>query len=235
MMVAGIFARPSRFLGHGFYLVTGALTGKSGGDYGQVFISTVCTMPSNDQILCGVRDDPADSADSNIANLGIVEINVELSVVLAGYPWQPRTVTDRVCSGMSSASDEELLARQSALQAEAREVLAGLNLAALVADIGPLAVTGSFVSGLMCRRELDVMVCVGDDFSPRDVLRLLQQFWELFLLSLFRPGGRTQTGSRRNRLFTIAAAPLRCPPRTPPFGSGWPTWHRSPAKIRCPF
>jgi hypothetical protein len=84
-------------------------------------------------------------------------------------------VTDRGCSGMSSASDEELLTRQSALQAEALEVLAGLNLAALVADIGPLAVTGSFVSGLMCRRELDVMVCVGDDFSPQDVLRLLQR------------------------------------------------------------
>jgi hypothetical protein len=101
MMVAGIFARPSRFLGHGCftvshtiplnrgrrYLVTGALTGKSGGDYGQVFISTVCTMPSNDQILCGVRDDPADSADSNIANLGIVEIidnAVRVTVKLRG-------------------------------------------------------------------------------------------------------------------------------------------------------
>jgi hypothetical protein len=39
---------------------------------------------------------------------------------------------------MSSASDEELLARQSALQEEAGEVLAGLGLAVLVADIGPL-------------------------------------------------------------------------------------------------
>lgn len=69
------------------YLVTGALTGKSGGDYGQVFISTVCTMPSNDQILCGVRDDPADSAESNIANLGIVEIldnAVRVTVKLRG-------------------------------------------------------------------------------------------------------------------------------------------------------
>jgi len=84
-------------------------------------------------------------------------------------------VTDRGYSGISPTSDEELLARQSALQAEAREVLAGLNLAALVADIGPLLVTGSFVSGLMCWRELDVMVCVGDDFSPQDVVRLLQR------------------------------------------------------------
>ena len=76
---------------------------------------------------------------------------------------------------ISPASDSELLARQSALQAEAREVLAGLGLAALVADIGPLLVTGSFVSGLMCWRELDVMVLAGDDFSPRDVMRLLQR------------------------------------------------------------
>lgn len=74
---------------------------------------------------------------------------------------------------MSPASDEELLVRQSALQAEAGEVLAGLDLAALVADLGPLLVTGSFVSGLMCWREVDVMVLVGSDFSPREVLGLL--------------------------------------------------------------
>jgi hypothetical protein len=71
------------------------------------------------------------------------------------------------------ASDEELLARQSALQDEAAAVLAGLDLAALVADVGPLLVTGSFVSGLMCWRELDVMVLAGSDFSPPDVLGLL--------------------------------------------------------------
>lgn len=74
---------------------------------------------------------------------------------------------------MSPAFEEELLARQAALQDEAQEVLAGLDLAALVADVGPLLVTGSFVSGLMCRRELDVMVHVGRDFSPQDVMGLL--------------------------------------------------------------
>jgi len=74
---------------------------------------------------------------------------------------------------MSPASDEELLARQSALQEEAREILAELELAALFADIGPLLMAGSFVSGLMCWRELDVMVLVGGDFSPQDVLRLM--------------------------------------------------------------
>ena len=74
---------------------------------------------------------------------------------------------------MSPASDEDLLARQTALQEEARQVLAELDLAALVADIGPLLLAGSFVSGLMCWRELDVMVLAGGDFSPQDVLRLL--------------------------------------------------------------
>lgn len=72
-------------------------------------------------------------------------------------------------------SDEELAARQSALQDEAGEVLAGLNLAALVADIGPLLLTGSFVSGLMAWPELDVMVLVGEEFRPADVLELMQQ------------------------------------------------------------
>jgi hypothetical protein len=56
------------------YLITGGLVGKEGGDYGQVFISTVCTMSSNDQVLCGVRDDPASTPDTNIKNLGLVEI-----------------------------------------------------------------------------------------------------------------------------------------------------------------
>jgi hypothetical protein len=68
------------------YLVTGALTGKSGGDYGQVFISTVCTQ-SGDQVLCGIRDDPSHTPDANIANLGIVEIlsnAVSVTVKLRG-------------------------------------------------------------------------------------------------------------------------------------------------------
>jgi hypothetical protein len=74
---------------------------------------------------------------------------------------------------MAAAPDDELLDRQSALQAEAGEVLAELDLATLVAGIGPLLVTGSFVSGLMCWPEIDVMLLVGASFSPQDVLRLL--------------------------------------------------------------
>ena len=52
-------------------------------------------------------------------------------------------------------------------------MLSGLDLAGLVGDVGPLLVTGSFVSGLMCWRELDVMVRTGSDFSPKDVMTLL--------------------------------------------------------------
>ena len=73
---------------------------------------------------------------------------------------------------MSPPSDEELLARQFALQAEAREVLAELDLAALVADVGPLLLAGSFVSGLMCWRDLDVMVLAGGDFSPLSLIHI---------------------------------------------------------------
>jgi hypothetical protein len=76
---------------------------------------------------------------------------------------------------MSPASDEDLLARQSALQAEAWMVLDELDLAALVAGIGPLLLAGSFVSGLMCWRELDAMVLAGGDFSPQDAMRLAQR------------------------------------------------------------
>ena len=76
---------------------------------------------------------------------------------------------------MLPAPDAELLARQSALQDEARRLLAELDLATLVADIGPVLLAGSFVSGLMCWPEVDVMVLAGPDFAPQDVLALLQR------------------------------------------------------------
>lgn len=69
--------------------------------------------------------------------------------------------------------DEALLSRQSALQEEAREVLADLDLDSLTAGIGPLLITGSLVSGLMCWPEVDVMLLVGPDFAPQDVMGLL--------------------------------------------------------------
>ena len=53
------------------------------------------------------------------------------------------------------------------------KLLLALCFAALTADAGPLLVTGSFVSGLMCWPEVDVMVHVGPDFTPPDVMGLL--------------------------------------------------------------
>jgi MAF protein len=94
----------------------------------------------------------------------------EIGVAITGLWRQP--------AGAGQASDgldEELRARQAALQDEAREVLAFLDLAALVSGPGPLLLTGSYVSGLMCWREVDVMVLAGPEFSPQDALGLLQR------------------------------------------------------------
>ncbi len=75
--------------------------------------------------------------------------------------------------------DEELHARQSSLQAEAAEVLADLEGSGLFEGLGTPHLTGSYVSGLMCWRDLDIMAVVGPDFSPRDVVQLLGRLVEL--------------------------------------------------------
>ncbi len=110
-------------------------------------------------------------------------------------------------SVMPPGSDDELLARQSDLQAEARGVLAELGLAALVGDLGPLLLAGSFVSGLMCWREIDVMVLVGGDFSPQDVLRLLQRIVDTLAVTSFEyhdeRGPRSPTGQVRDERYHI--------------------------------
>src|SRR5262245_19740188 len=78
--------------------------------------------------------------------------------------------------GLEPATDEDLWSRKLTLQREAREVLAALDLTSTLARLGPVLVTGSYVSGLMCWRDLDVMVHVGPRFSPRDVLSLVRDF-----------------------------------------------------------
>ncbi|MEV8504761.1 hypothetical protein AB0368_08025 [Actinoplanes sp. NPDC051475] len=55
----------------------------------------------------------------------------------------------------------ELYRRQDALQAEAGEVLAALGEAGLFEGVSPPLLTGSYVSGLMCWRDLDIMVLGG--------------------------------------------------------------------------
>lgn len=107
----------------------------------------------------------------------------------------------------SPASDEELSARQAALQAETADVLAGLDLAVIVADIGPMLLTGSYVSGLMCWPEVDIMVHVGAGFSPRDVLRLLQNVVDRPGVLGFdyrdERGRRSPTGTARDERYHV--------------------------------
>lgn len=102
-------------------------------------------------------------------------------------------------------SDAELAARQAALQAEARDVLGAPDLAALLADIGPPVFTGSFVSGLMCWREIDVMVLAGPGFSPQDVIRLAGRIVALAGVTGLEyrdeRGPRCATGQRRDERY----------------------------------
>ena len=79
----------------------------------------------------------------------------------------------------TSAADEELAARQCALQAEAAALLDELDRSAVFADVGPLEVTGSYVSNLMCWRDLDVGLLVGSDYGPKNVLQLICRVMEL--------------------------------------------------------
>jgi hypothetical protein len=55
------------------------------------------------------------------------------------------------------------------------QVLAELDLDQLFADVGPVLVVGSYLSGLMCWRDLDVCLLAGEEYSPSDVLELLKR------------------------------------------------------------
>jgi hypothetical protein len=78
-----------------------------------------------------------------------------------------------------SAGDDELSARQSLLRQEAAALLEELDRSEILAEIGPLALAGSYVSELMSWRDLDVMLRVGADYSPKDVLQLISQLMDL--------------------------------------------------------
>jgi len=96
-----------------------------------------------------------------------------------------------------------LPARQEQLQAEARELLTTLRDA-----LGDLQPTGSFVSGLMAWRDLDVMLLGGPQLSPSDVLALIAGAAGLPGLTGFdyrdERGPRSPTGERRDERFHIA-------------------------------
>jgi hypothetical protein len=111
---------------------------------------------------------------------------------------------------LRSAPDEVLWARQTALQAQAAAILADLDMAAIVADVGPMLLTGSYVSGLMCWPDLDVMVFAGAEFSPQDVLRLLQRIVDRPEIVGFdyrdERGPRAPTGTARDERYHLVLA-----------------------------
>jgi hypothetical protein len=67
------------------------------------------------------------------------------------------------------------LKRQAALRAEAAGLLQDPAWKTAFAGVGPPLVTGSYVSGLMAWRELDVMAPGGPGYAPGDVLQLLRK------------------------------------------------------------
>jgi hypothetical protein len=66
-------------------------------------------------------------------------------------------------------NEADLVQRQDALQAEAREVLDDLNLLTLLRQAGRPILIGSFVLGLMAWRDIDFNVLVDDDALSADL------------------------------------------------------------------
>jgi hypothetical protein len=90
--------------------------------------------------------------------------------------------------------------RQAELRADAWVVLDRLT------ALGPLAVTGSYVSGLMVWRDLDVMLLGGPEFSPVDVFGLLRHAVDLGVTGFdYRDerGSRSPTGERRDERYHV--------------------------------
>jgi hypothetical protein len=109
--------------------------------------------------------------------------------------------------GLPSASDDELWTRQLALQAEAAAIVAELESTAILTDVGPMLLAGSYVSGLMCWPDLDVMVFAGADCSPDDVLRLLRRIVDRPGVVGFEyrdeRGSRSPTGTVRDERYHV--------------------------------
>jgi hypothetical protein len=108
---------------------------------------------------------------------------------------------------LTPAADHELLARQAALQAEASRVLERLDLGGLFGDVGPVLVVGSYLSGLMCWRDLDVGLLAGPGCSPADVLELVKRVVRVpgFAGLSYRDerGARCPTGHPRDERYHV--------------------------------
>jgi hypothetical protein len=94
-----------------------------------------------------------------------------------------------------------LEARQRELQESARTVLG------LMSPLGELMPTGSFVSGLMAWKDLDVMMLGGPAFSPHDVLSLLGRVVDIPGVTGFdyvdERGPRSPTGEKRDERYHV--------------------------------
>ena len=109
---------------------------------------------------------------------------------------------------MDADVDDAILAsRQAALQVEATELLAMIAEGDVLRDLGPLLPTGSYVSGLMCWRDLDVSVLVGPDFTPTDVLNMVTRLVTTGSVTAFtyrdERGSRSPTGERRDERYHL--------------------------------
>ena len=107
----------------------------------------------------------------------------------------------------SASTDEYLLRRQVALQKEARDVLDELDLERRLDDFGSMLVTGSFVSGLMVWRDLDIMFLSGPELSPTDVLAAMGRLVLLPGIARFdyadERGARSPTGEPRDERYHV--------------------------------
>jgi hypothetical protein len=100
-----------------------------------------------------------------------------------------------------------LEARQAQLQAEADALRRRWRLDELLSRTGPVHYTGSYVSGLMVWRDLDVMVLVPSGFGPPDLLGLLAELVALPGVAGFdvhdERGARSPTGQRRDERWHV--------------------------------
>jgi hypothetical protein len=103
--------------------------------------------------------------------------------------------------------DAALHSRQAALQAEATQVLAVMGEIRELRRIGPLLPMGSYVSALMCWRDLDVGVCFGSEFTPPEVLELVRAMLAVVEVPSFayrdERGDRSPTGERRDERYYL--------------------------------
>lgn len=114
---------------------------------------------------------------------------------------------------VSTGRDQDLLERSAALQAEAHEVLTELDLERTLSDFGPPLFAGSFVSGLMTWRDLDIMFLGG---PTRSASQLLEGLGRLVLVPgvvglnyVDERADRSPTGEVRDERYHVVATYLR--------------------------